>query len=173
MDSVPVGTIAKAIVMRDVIFFLYIVYIYIDNIHIVLYNEYMNNEYRTTKTTVSLINYHFVFCPRYRRKIFNISNVEERFKELVNIVCEEMEIEVIAIECDKDHTHMFLNCLPSMSPADIMQKIKGYTSKVLREEFVELEKMPSLWTRSYFVSTAGNVCSETIKRYVENQKTRY
>ena len=133
----------------------------------------MNNEYRTTKTTVSLINYHFVFCPRYRRKIFNISNVEERFKELVNIVCEEMEIEVIAIECDKDHTHMFLNCLPSMSPADIMQKIKGYTSKVLREEFVELEKMPSLWTRSYFVSTAGNVCSETIKRYVENQKTRY
>ena len=148
-------------------------YRYVDNIHIVLYNEYMNNEYRTTKTTVSLINYHFVFCPRYRRKIFNISNVEERFKELVNIVCEEMEIEVIAIECDKDHTHMFLNCLPSMSPADIMQKIKGYTSKVLREEFVELEKMPSLWTRSYFVSTAGNVCSETIKRYVENQKTRY
>ena len=36
-----------------------------------------------------------------------------------------------------------------------------------------LTKMPSLWTRSYFVSTAGNVCSETIKKYVENQKTRY
>ena len=133
----------------------------------------MNNEYRTTKTTVSLINYHFVFCPRYRRKIFNIPNVEDRFKHLVNCICEEMEIEIIAIECDKDHTHMFLNCLPTMSPADVMQKIKGYTSKILREEFVELRKMPSLWTRSYFVSTAGNVCSETIKRYVENQKTRY
>ena len=133
----------------------------------------MINEYRTTKTTVSLINYHFIFCPRYRRKIFNIPNVEDRFKHLVNNICEEMEIEVIAIECDKDHTHMFLNCLPTMSPADVMQKIKGYTSKILREEFVELRKMPSLWTRSYFVSTAGNVCSETIKRYVENQKTRY
>ena len=54
-----------------------------------------------------------------------------------------------------------------------MQNIKGYTSKILREEFSELNKMPSLWTRSYFVSTTGNVCSETIKKYVENQKKRY
>ena len=54
-----------------------------------------------------------------------------------------------------------------------MQQIKGYTSKILREEFVELSRMPNLWTRSYFVSTAGNVYNETIKQYVENQKKRY
>lgn len=133
----------------------------------------MENKYRTTKTTVSLINYHFVFCPRYRRKIFLINGVEERFKNLVKYVCEGMKIEIIAIECDKDHTHIFLNTLPTLSPSDIMQKIKGYTSKILREEFKELSNMPSLWTRSYFVSTAGNVSSETIKIYVENQKKRY
>lgn len=133
----------------------------------------MENKYRTTKTTVSLINYHFVFCPRYRRKIFDIPNVEERFKHMVKYICEEMDIEIIAIECDKDHAHMFLNCLPTLSPSDVMQKIKGVTSRVLREEFQQLSKMPSLWTRSYFVSTAGNVSSETVKQYVENQKTRY
>ena len=133
----------------------------------------MENKYRKTKTTISLINYHFIFCPRYRRKIFDIPKVEDRFKDLVNSICEEMEIEIIAIECDKDHTHMFLNCLPTQSPADIMQKIKGVTSRVLRDEFFQLKKMPSLWTRSYFVSTAGNVCSETIKRYIESQKARY
>jgi putative transposase len=138
-----------------------------------VYNIVMENNYRHTNTTVSLINYHFVFCPRYRRKIFLIPKVEERFKALVNDKCKELEINIIAIECDKDHTHMFLNCLPTLSPADIMQKIKGITSRVLRDEFPELKKMPSLWTRSYFVSTAGNVCSETIKKYVENQKTRY
>ena len=54
-----------------------------------------------------------------------------------------------------------------------MQQIKGYTGRILREEFSELSKMPNLWTRSYFVSTTGNVCSETIKQYVENQKKRY
>ena len=65
---------------------------------------------------------------------------------------------------------MFLNCPPALSPSGIMQQIKGYTSKILREE---LSKMPGLWTRSYFVSTAGNVCSETIKKYAESQKKRY
>lgn len=68
---------------------------------------------------------------------------------------------------------MFLNCPPALSSSDIMQQIKGYTSRILREEFNELSKMPSLWTRNYFVSTAETVCSETIKKYVENQKKRY
>lgn len=100
----------------------------------------MENNYRHTETTVSLINYHFVFCPRYRRKIFLIPNVEQRFKALVNEKCKELDINIIALECDKDHTHMFLNCLSTQSPSDIMQNIKGYTSKVLREEFEVLSK---------------------------------
>ncbi|MCR8979359.1 IS200/IS605 family transposase [Brevibacillus laterosporus] len=130
------------------------------------------NEYRKNNTTVSLINYHFVFCPRYRRKIFLRADVEERFKQLVQEICEDLEIVIIALECDKDHTHMFLNTAPTLSPADIMAKIKGVTSKKLREEFPHLRHLPSLWTRSYFASTAGNVSSATIKRYVEQQKTR-
>lgn len=130
------------------------------------------NEYRRKNTTISFINYHFVFCPRYRRKIFLRTDVEERFKQLVQEICEELEIVILALECDKDHTHMFLNALPSLSPADIMAKIKGVTSKKIREEFPHLGHLPSLWTRSYFVSTAGNVSSATIKRYVEQQKTR-
>ena len=131
-------------------------------------------KYRRTKTTVSLINYHFVFSPRYRRKIFDIKNVEERFKEVVRDICYDLEVEIIAIECDRDHTHMFLNCLPTLSPADVMQKIKGASSKIIREEFKELNKMPSLWTRSYFVSTAGNVSSEFKVRYrtVSRRHTR-
>jgi REP element-mobilizing transposase RayT len=133
----------------------------------------MNKEYRQTKTTVSLIHYHFVFCPKYRRKIFLNVTLEERFKELVSQICKEHQIEVMALETDKDHAHLFLNALPTFSPADIMAKIKGGTSKILREEFPELRAMTSLWTRSYFVSTAGDVSSETIKRYVENQKKRH
>ncbi|MGM1045397.1 MAG: IS200/IS605 family transposase [Bacillota bacterium] len=130
------------------------------------------NEYRRTNTTVSLLNYHFVFCPRYRRKIFLKAEVEQRFKELVHEVCAELEIEIVALECDKDHTYMLLSALPTLSPADIMAKVKGRTSRKLREEFPHLLHLPSLWTRSYFVSTAGNVSSEMIKRYVEEQKTR-
>ena len=131
----------------------------------------MGQEYKRTTTTVSLINYHFVFCPRYRRKLL-IGDVEIRFKELLQEVCKNINLEILAVECDKDHCHLFINALPTHSPADIMARIKGVTSKKLREEFKHLNQMVSLWTRSYFVSTAGNVSSETIKRYVEEQKTR-
>lgn len=134
---------------------------------------YMKNNYRYTKNTVSLINYHFIFCPRYRRKIFLIPNVEERFKELVQVKCKELEIEVISIECDKDHSHLFLNCLSTLSPSDVIRQIKAYTSSVLREEFLQLSKMPTVWTRNYFVSTTENVCDEIIEYYVESQRKRY
>jgi putative transposase len=130
----------------------------------------MKNQYRKTNTTISLVNYHFVFCPRYRRKIFQIPGLEERFKTLVQQKCKELDIEILAMECQIDHTHLFLNCPPTMGPSDVMHKLKGYTSRILREEYTVLSKMPNLWTRSYFVSTAGNVSSQTIQTYVEMQK---
>ena len=132
----------------------------------------MKNEYKRTSTTVSMLNYHFVFCPRYRRKIFLIDGLEDRFKESVLQICEQNQIEVLAMECHVDHVHLFLSALPKYSPADIMRIVKGNTSRVLLSEFSDILRSPTVWTRSYFVSTAGNVSSETIRLYVETQKTR-
>ena len=132
----------------------------------------MEETYRRTQTTVSFINYHIVFCPRYRRKIFDIPGVESRFKELTREACEEHEIEILAMECDHDHVHLFINALPQQSIPEIIKWIKGATSHKLRNEFPVLSMMPALWTRSYFVSTAGKVSSDTIKWYVLTQKTR-
>lgn len=132
----------------------------------------MEYSYKYTKTTVSLINYHFVFCPRYRRKIFLIKGLEERFKELTLAECKKQNIEVLALECHIDHVHIFVSVLPNNTIPMIMKNIKAATSHVLREEFPTLGAMPSLWTRSYFVSTAGNVSSKTIQWYVNTQKTR-
>ncbi len=132
----------------------------------------MNNQYKRTKTTVSLINYHFVFCPRYRRKIFLIPGVEDRFKVLVRMICMDRGWDIIALECDKDHCHLFVSAMPTDSPHDIIKAVKGATSHALRDEFPQLCGMSSLWTRSYFCSTAGAVSSETIERYVKSQKQR-
>lgn len=132
----------------------------------------MDNKYRRTQTTVSYINYHFVFCPRYRRKIFDIPGVEDRFKAVITELCSKHDITILAMECHVDHAHLFLNCPPKLSPAEIMHTIKGGTAKVLLAEIPKLSKMPNLWTRSYFVSTAGEVSSDTIIWYVNTQKTR-
>jgi len=131
----------------------------------------MGQEYRRTQTTVSLINYHFVFCPRYRRKAL-VGEVEKRFRDILQEICKENDFVIVALEVMPDHVHLFLNALPSMSPSDIMAKVKGVTSRELRQEFKHLRHLPSLWTWSFFCSTAGNVSSETIARYIAEQKTR-
>ena len=82
----------------------------------------MGQEYRRTATTVSLINYHFVFCPRYRRKAL-VKDVEKRFREILLQICEESGFVIVALEVMPDHVHLFLNALPSISPSDIMAKV--------------------------------------------------
>ena len=130
------------------------------------------NTFKRRNKTVSLLNYRFVFCQRYRRKIFLNHAVEEFFKKQTKEVCDQLGIDIISMECDVDHVHLFVQSVPTLSPSDIMAKIKGTTSRAIRKEFEHLNHLPSVWTRSYFVSTAGNMSSETIKRYVEEQKTR-
>ena len=95
----------------------------------------MKNNYKHTKTTVSLINCHFVFCPRYRRKIFNIPEAENRFKELTIAECDKQGIEILTLECHIDHVHILVSVLPTMSIPNIIKKVKDCTSLQLRKEF--------------------------------------
>lgn len=98
--------------------------------------------------------------------------MEDAFKKHVIKKCGELGIEILAMECDVDHVHMFVSAQPQLSIPEIMRQIKGCTSHILRKEFPKLSRMSSLWTRSYLVSTAGNVSAETIQLYVESQKTK-
>lgn len=100
-----------------------------------------------------------------------IGEVESRLLELIRETTQNLDCEVLAVEIMPDHVHLFLNCPPTLAPDQIMFRIKGYSSKVLREEFEHLRRMPSMWTRSYFCSTAGNVSSATIQRYIAGQKS--
>ena len=120
----------------------------------------MAQKYRHGHTSVTLINYHFVWCPRRRRKV------------LIGAV-EPIDVKVVDLEVMPDHVHAFLNCPPTLAPYQVMHKVKDYTARHLRRrEFFELTKPPSMWTSNYFCSTAGNVSSSTIEGYIAEQKTR-
>jgi len=131
----------------------------------------MVQEYRHKHTSVSLINYHFVWCPRYRRKILT-GQVEIRLRELIKKVVQKLDLEILALEIMPDHLHLFVNAPPTLSPHNIVARIKGVSSHYLRREFDYIARMPSMWTRSYFVSTAGNVSLEMIQKYIQAQKKR-
>ncbi|AFZ12955.1 transposase IS200-family protein [Crinalium epipsammum PCC 9333] len=131
----------------------------------------MKQKYWTKNTSISLINYHFVWIVRRRRKVL-IGAIDERLKELITQSVIEIDCEVIAVETHLDHVHLFIQANTLLAPYQIMHKVKGFTAFTLRKEFPELMRLPSMWTRSYFCGTAGAVSGDTIKRYVENQKTK-
>ena len=82
-----------------------------------------------------------------------------------------MGCKIIALETMPDHVHIFMQATPLIAPNRIVAGFKGYSSRVLRQEFPHLVSlMPTLWTRSYFVSTHGHVSDATIKKYIEEQK---
>jgi len=135
------------------------------------YNIAMEQKYRHKHTSVLLVNYHFIWCPRYRRKVL-VGPVETRLRELIGQVAKKPEPEILAMEIMPDHLHLFVNAPPTLSPHNIVARLKGVTSHHLRREFDQIARMLSVWTRSCFVSTAGNVSSGTIRKYIEMQKKR-
>jgi putative transposase len=92
--------------------------------------------------------------------------------QIIREMAPGLECDVLALEVMPDHVHVFLSAAPQWSPNQLIGRIKGKTARRLRQEFPALKRMPSVWTRSYLVSTAGNVSSETIARYIAEQATR-
>jgi len=125
---------------------------------------------KRTRHAAYNINYHFVWIPKYRRKVL-VGAVATRLDELLREKAAEMGGDVLNITIQPDHVHLFCSFPPTLAPYQIMHRLKGYTAHVLRREFPELNsRLPNLWTRSYFVGTAGHVSAATIQRYIDEQK---
>jgi putative transposase len=99
--------------------------------------------------------------------------VRERLDALLREKCAEHDWPVIALEVEPDHVHLFVKAHPKHSPSYVANQLKGFTSHVLRAEFPHLRsRLPTLWSRSYFVATVGAVSAGTVTRYIETQNER-
>ncbi|MBI3961780.1 MAG: IS200/IS605 family transposase [Deinococcus sp.] len=122
-----------------------------------------------TRWTHYHIAYHFVWIPKYRRRIL-IGEVRAETKRLIAECCDRHGLALLAMETDDDHVHVFVSAPPRFSPADIAGLLKGYSSRYLRERFPNLKnkcRKEHLWTQAYYVGTAGNVSAEVIRRYIQ------
>ncbi|MCJ7759983.1 IS200/IS605 family transposase [Candidatus Bathyarchaeota archaeon] len=128
-------------------------------------------DYKQSEHQVYLLNYHLIWCPKRRRKIL-VDSVKRRLEEIIRQVAKELGVDILALEVMPDHLHLFISAYPQLSIPHIVKSFKGRSSHDLRKEFPELNKMPSLWTHSYFVSTAGNVSAESIQKYIEAQSKK-
>lgn len=130
--------------------------------------DYMNT-YNTTRNAKFLLNYHFVWIPKYRKGILDDQSVQVIVRETIEELSVQHKFDVLALEIEPDHVHLFISALPKDAPSQLINVIKGTTGRRIGQTHPELKRNGSIWTRSYFVASTGNVSSETIREYINKQ----
>jgi len=121
---------------------------------------------------VYALKYHLVWCPKYRLPVL-VDAVADRLRALLADKAGELGATLHALDVMPDHVHLFVASDPTRAPAHLAAQFKGFTSHVLRREFPHLRsRLPTLWSRSYFVCSVGHVSDKAIQRYIETQWDR-
>ena len=140
---------------------------------VIRYTICMENIYTHARTCVYNINYHIVWCVKYRRKVLS-ADISNRLIELLKAVGNEKGFSVV--ECkvgENDHVHCFVSAPPKISVTQIVKYLKGISGNQLFREYPQLRKSlwkGQLWNGSYFCETIGSTSEENILRYIERQK---
>jgi REP-associated tyrosine transposase len=130
----------------------------------------MTARYAKNAGAVFSLKAHLVWCPKYRRPVL-VNAVATRLEALLREKAAELEMTVHALEIMPDHVHLFIEFDPRWSIAEIVNRLKGYTSRILRQEFASLRsRLPTLWSRSYYAGTIGHVSERTVRAYIDAQR---
>jgi putative transposase len=127
--------------------------------------------YRKTSHAVCDLKYHFVWITKYRKPVL-FGDVAVRLRDIIREICTTLDIEILKGHVSKDNVHLFISVLPHISVSEVMQRIKGKTSRKMLSEHRRLAKEfwgRHLWARGYFVVSSGNVTDEVILQYIQHQ----
>ena len=134
----------------------------------------MKKVYRRKNRSVSLLFAHMVFCSKYRRKVFTPA-VFTRLRKSFERTARMLEIDLLAVEADRDHVHLMISFPPRLALSTIVQRLKGAASRDVRaQKYPEIRRAlwgAHFWSASYFVVSCGGAPLEVVKRYVENQNS--
>ncbi|WP_248930967.1 IS200/IS605 family transposase [Paenibacillus hamazuiensis] len=118
------------------------------------------------------IQYHIVWCVKYKHKVLS-DHVDKRLKEILHKIASDNEITITEIESDLDHIHLLVDCTPQHSIPSIIKALKGVSARLLFKEFPKLKKElggGNMWNPSYFVATVSEHTEAQIRQYIQNQK---
>ena len=119
------------------------------------------------------IQYHVVWCVKYRYKVLEGKIVESLHNILLDVACGN-GFKILEFNCDKDHVHLLLDCKPQHYIPDMIKGLKGVSGRLLLKEYgSELRSKlwyGHLWSPSYFVATVSENTEKQIREYIRNQK---
>jgi len=130
------------------------------------------SNYKSKNHSKYNIKYHIIFVCKYRKKL--LIKYGEEIKQIMKDISYRYDFGILEIEVDKDHIHMMIESEPKLSPLMIVRVLKQQSTQIIygrhRNELKkQFWKENTFWTDGYFCSSIGEVSSETLKRYIENQ----
>ena len=121
------------------------------------------------------IQYHIVWCVKYRHKVLT-SKIEKRLYEILYKIAEDNSFQILECNGDLDHIHLLINCSPQHYIPDMIKALKGVSARLLMKEYGEELKKKlwggHLWNPSYFIATVSEHTEEQIQKYIQNQKVK-
>lgn len=123
--------------------------------------------YKHSNHSVGLATVHLVGIPKRRKKVL-VGDVKLRLSEILDSVASDRKWIIKAKEIASDHVHLLVEYDEQTPICDVVRAFKGRSSKLLRDEFTHLKKLPSLWTRSYFYDTSGKVSTAHVMEYIND-----
>lgn len=128
--------------------------------------------YRTGPHSKFDLKVHLVWIPKYRKAAL-VGPVALRVRDLLREIAMERELDIVSGKVARDHVHLLLAHRPHQSISQIVQWLKGISSRMLLQEFAHLRKQfwgRHLWARGYFAVSSGTITEAMIKQYIAEQE---
>ena len=132
-----------------------------------------NQQIRSGRHCVFNMHVHLIFLTKYRKNVFNLDMLDA-MEGMFKKVCLDFEAELTEFNGEDDHVHLLINYPPKVAVSNLVNSLKGVSSRHLRKDFPEIKNKlwgGSLWSPSYFASSCGGAPLEIIKQYIEQQQT--
>lgn len=133
-----------------------------------------NNGVTYGRGYVYSLQYHLVWCTKYRKSIF-VGKIEKDTKQYIRETADALDIDIQAMEIMPDHIHLLISCKPQIRLSDAVKVLKGNVARWLFLAHPSIKQQlygGHLWNPSYFVATVSSRSEDQIKEYILNQKQK-
>lgn len=137
----------------------------------------MKNELVVSSHAVGESNYHLQITPAYRQDIFEDEKVKELTLAYVLTKLKQLKVKILAYNFGPDHLHLFVSNVRFVSEIELVRKMKGYSSYMMRRGhwYMFRHKLwgKKFWSAGHFYRSVGMVNKETMKHYIEECQEKH
>ncbi|MDJ0797139.1 MAG: IS200/IS605 family transposase [Calothrix sp. MO_167.B12] len=131
----------------------------------------MTTQFRRERHSVTDLKIHLVCVTKYRRSVFTAESLDLIKKSFCE-VAEKMDFQVLEFNGEDNHVHTLIEYPPKLSVSQIVNVLKGVSSRRYGQAGYQKPHKKALWSPSYFAVSVGGAPLEVLKQYIKNQEKR-